>query len=107
MSYVELKLLFSRQFLPRLEVLFDGGYHLVAHFGRLREPRSKVALDGLELLPVAIHVTEADTVTPVLHERLESYECMIMMSYSRGKRELQVICSKRVVFDGSIDYLVE
>lgn len=74
-----------------LGLLQDDLDHLISQLGRLWEPRLKVFLDLLKLLPIAIEVTQTDTRAPV----------------SSGEGKLQVIGAESVVIDSRVDGLFE
>lgn len=74
-----------------LGLLQDDLDHLISQLGRLWEPRLKVFLDLLKLLPIAIEVTQTDTRAPV----------------SGGEGKLQVIGAESVVIDSCVDGLFE
>src|SRR5690242_9650471 len=65
--------------------------HLIPHLGGLGEPRLKVLLDALKLLPVRIEVAETDSLTPI----------------ACSKRELEIICAERIIVDGGVDCFLQ
>jgi len=83
--------LISRSTLPGFQVLLNRLDHLITHPRGFWEPRSKVRLDVLKLLPVAIHVAKAHTFTPV----------------PGGESEFQIVGTESVVLDGRLYDLVE
>jgi hypothetical protein len=65
--------------------------HLIPHFIRLGEPRFKVLLNLLKLLPIAIKVAQIDARAPV----------------AGCKGEFEVVSAERVVGDGRVDGFVK
>jgi hypothetical protein len=75
--------------LPRLPQ--NNLNHLIPHFIRLGEPRFKVLLNLLKLLPIAIEIAQIDARAPV----------------AGCKGKFEVVGSERVVGDGRVDGFVE
>ena len=81
--------------------------HLIANSTGLRESRSEVVLNVLELFSVAVKVTKADTVAPILRIVSSKNHQKFGPTYSRSKCKFKVVAPKSVVVHCDIDDLVQ